>query len=498
MPKSKLLAYVALLLPLILINASTVAAYLHKHDAQSISSEVPRLNQRAPSCPGFDGNSGFYGLGIRLGVYLQWIASWLTNTLSPSEAGRSHDANSIFVLAIVVAIVTSIASGNIKPVEVYVMLLICFGFFFTVLSFLGIRLYFLTAASIAKMFKRAWTSLNSWYASRKGRGKRVFHSMKAALADTGSTGARGLLEVTLSALKMLTLDMSFTSASSVKHHSLSWSGVLWRTAIASMVASVNIYLWWSPWRLHRNATDVTQCDTLVYFFGRQELSPTMVTFFKTASIILAVPIFYLFLVLFVVLRAMLRLTRDVVLHRLFGSTFGDTRLFASWNKLPEPVKKYFFSGSFFPTTPFGFSPLLDILEVYLNSSAVEQAGAPLNQELPEEHENPPSLNDLVKAYIGFLSRGTEATEDIAPHDTQTGSASLLPVTSDKMLMCLQLYRAGCVLCISRSASCYDGLFHCLYRTHPHREQHIRCLHSTDDRPTHFVHHWHHFSGGCNT
>ena len=419
MPRSQLLAYVVFLLLGVLVDASTVGAHPQKHDAQNRASETPRLLQRAPSCPGFDGNSDFYGLGIRLGVYFQWLASWLTNTLSPNEAGLSHTANSIFVLAIVIAIATSIASDLIKPVEVYVMLLICFGFFFTVLSFLGIRLYFLTPASIAKTIKGVRRSWVSWYASRKGRWKRTVHSVVALMVDT--TGM-GVLGAALSAAKMFTLGISFTTASSVKHRALSWSGVVWRTAIASMVASINIYLWWSPWRLHQYVADATQCDTLVYFFGRQQLSSAMITFFKIASIVLAVPIFYLFIVLYQVLSVMLQLTYEVVLHRIFGSTFGNSRLFRSWNKLPEPLKKYFFGTVFVPLSPIGFNPLLDIVEAYLNSSKVENAGAPPNQALPEDQEGPPSLSDLLKTYIGFLSRGTEDKERAAPSGTQVESA----------------------------------------------------------------------------
>lgn len=418
MPGSKLLAYVVFLLLTVLIHASPVGAHLQKHDAQNRDSDTPRLLHRAPSCPGFNGNSDIYGLGIRLGVYFQWLASWLTNTLSPNEAGLSHTANSIFVLAITIAIATSIASDLIKPVEVYVMLLICFGFFFTVLSFLGIRLYFLTPASIAKTIEGVRRSCVSGYGSRKGRWKRTVHSVVALMVDT--TG-EGVLGAALGAAKMFTLDISFTSASSVKHRALSWSGVVWRTAIASIVASINIYLWWSPWRSLQNAADATQCDTLVYFFGRQELSPAMITFFKVASIVLAVPIFYLFIVLYQILLVMLRLTYEVVLHRIFGSTFGDSRLFRSWDKLPEPLKKYFFGTVFVPMSPIGFSPLLDILEAYLNSSKVEHAATPPNQALPEDQESPPSISDLLKAYIGFLSRGTEDTEGAAPSDTQVES-----------------------------------------------------------------------------
>ena len=35
--------------------------------------------ERVKQARGFDGDSDFYGLGIRLGIYLQWIAASITN-----------------------------------------------------------------------------------------------------------------------------------------------------------------------------------------------------------------------------------------------------------------------------------------------------------------------------------------------------------------------------------------------------------------------------------
>lgn len=426
MSKRTVLAAVAFFLFVVLVNAYTVAAPLQKRDAPSRPLESPRLKQRAPLCPGFDGNSDFYGLGIRLGVYLQWLASWLTNTLSPNDAGPSHDVNSIFVLAIVVAIITSIVGDRIKPVEVYVMLLICFGYFFTVLSFLGIRLYLLTPASIAKTIRmfRGWCV--SWYASRKGRSKRMLDSVRSVMADTDGRGPIGIFKVTLTALTTTTLGVSFTSASSVKHRAVSWSGVVWRTTIAAMVASTNIYLWWSPWRSQRNVFDPSHCEALVFFFGRQEMSPTMITFFEVVSVILAVPIFYLFLVLYQVVSAILQLTHDVAVHHFFGSTLRGNRLFRSWDKLPEPMRRYIISSAFLPMPFNGLRPWHNILEAYLDSRRIEQAGAPPTQDILVGHESPPSLNNLLKAYIGFLSRGTEETEGDASHGNEARSAHCCP------------------------------------------------------------------------
>jgi hypothetical protein len=53
---------------------------------------------------GFIGNSDFYGLGIRLGIYLQWLASLIANPLLKSERSTMAGAYLTFSLALAVAV----------------------------------------------------------------------------------------------------------------------------------------------------------------------------------------------------------------------------------------------------------------------------------------------------------------------------------------------------------------------------------------------------------
>lgn len=53
---------------------------------------------------GFIGNSDFYGLGIRLGIYLQWLASLIANTLLKSERASMAGAYLTFSLALAIAV----------------------------------------------------------------------------------------------------------------------------------------------------------------------------------------------------------------------------------------------------------------------------------------------------------------------------------------------------------------------------------------------------------
>jgi len=95
-------------------------------------------------CPPLQGNPDFYGLGIRMGVYLQWLSSWLSLVLDPDLAQSILDVNSTFVFAIIIATIHSAQSGTMQAIEMYVMLQLTIGFLVTNLSTFGVRLQFLT------------------------------------------------------------------------------------------------------------------------------------------------------------------------------------------------------------------------------------------------------------------------------------------------------------------------------------------------------------------
>lgn len=99
---------------------------------------------RRESCDGFEGNPNLYGLGIRLGIYLQWISSLLTNVFLASAVSDSLDTNSIFLFAIFIAIAcASTTSDGLRQAEAFIMLQLCFGYILSVLSVSGLRLAWL-------------------------------------------------------------------------------------------------------------------------------------------------------------------------------------------------------------------------------------------------------------------------------------------------------------------------------------------------------------------
>ncbi|KAF1954413.1 hypothetical protein CC80DRAFT_595166 [Byssothecium circinans] len=77
----------------------------------------------------FEANSDMYGLGIRIGYYLQWYGVILARWVAPSEVKSLAFSIDIFVaatfLALIIETVRDIAS--LQPVEAYIVLFLMFG-----------------------------------------------------------------------------------------------------------------------------------------------------------------------------------------------------------------------------------------------------------------------------------------------------------------------------------------------------------------------------------
>ena len=92
---------------------------------------------RSPTLPtcGYEGNSDVYGLGIRVGIYLQWISGLLSKAfLEEKDLRDVLNENAIFLLAIFLAtvlLVTDTISG-VHSVDILIMLHIFFGSIYTI------------------------------------------------------------------------------------------------------------------------------------------------------------------------------------------------------------------------------------------------------------------------------------------------------------------------------------------------------------------------------
>ena len=72
-----------------------------------------------------------YGLGIRIGFYLQWFAGDLASWFAPSEVNGIRLTNSVFIAATFLALLIQVIRdvSSLQVVEVYVILLLTFGYY---------------------------------------------------------------------------------------------------------------------------------------------------------------------------------------------------------------------------------------------------------------------------------------------------------------------------------------------------------------------------------
>ncbi len=77
----------------------------------------------------FPANQDLYGVGVRIGVYSQWIATFLSNMKLLNEASSMQSTTLCFQCAIICAIVLVTARQTLFQPEVLIVLPLCFGGF---------------------------------------------------------------------------------------------------------------------------------------------------------------------------------------------------------------------------------------------------------------------------------------------------------------------------------------------------------------------------------
>lgn len=79
----------------------------------------------------FSGNPDMYGLGIRIGYYLQWYGGILAAWIAPEESSSLRLANALFVaatfLALFIQTIQEHAEKSFPIVETYIILFLAFG-----------------------------------------------------------------------------------------------------------------------------------------------------------------------------------------------------------------------------------------------------------------------------------------------------------------------------------------------------------------------------------
>lgn len=124
MPKLLLTPFAVLL---ILLNLT-----LHVHAHTSITKRHPDAD---PHC-GFAGNNDAYGLGIRLGIYIQWLTSAATSCLDQDGSQSVTGISNCYRLALFIGLLfMTIKSGSqLQASEASVMFLLGAGGAFTTVS----------------------------------------------------------------------------------------------------------------------------------------------------------------------------------------------------------------------------------------------------------------------------------------------------------------------------------------------------------------------------
>jgi hypothetical protein len=95
------------------------------------------------ACPDIDckmeGQADLYGLGTRVGIYLTWGASLLNNGCLPKEYDGALDSNTVFLIAIAIAVICYSTTHQLRTIDVIILLQLSLGFVFTVMTVWGYR-----------------------------------------------------------------------------------------------------------------------------------------------------------------------------------------------------------------------------------------------------------------------------------------------------------------------------------------------------------------------
>jgi hypothetical protein len=88
----------------------------------------------------FVGNADMYGLGIRLGFYLQWYGAIIASWLARSEVQGLRLTLAFFIAATFLALIIQTIQNNLQTVEIYIILLLTFGSYLSLIPLFAWRL----------------------------------------------------------------------------------------------------------------------------------------------------------------------------------------------------------------------------------------------------------------------------------------------------------------------------------------------------------------------
>ncbi|KAK3369972.1 hypothetical protein B0H63DRAFT_485866 [Podospora didyma] len=86
-----------------------------------------------------DRATDYYGLGVRLGIYFAWVASYIANTILPSEFGPASDTSTIFLLTLLIAMANDSMTKGLTELDGLILMHLCGGTVFGIISMWGYR-----------------------------------------------------------------------------------------------------------------------------------------------------------------------------------------------------------------------------------------------------------------------------------------------------------------------------------------------------------------------
>jgi hypothetical protein len=84
------------------------------------------ISSPRPVCA-FDGNADIYGVGVRIGLYLQWFATLLVTLYMRSLLPFVRTVNLVFQAALMIGVASEHQRDNIRAIEPIIALWLCFG-----------------------------------------------------------------------------------------------------------------------------------------------------------------------------------------------------------------------------------------------------------------------------------------------------------------------------------------------------------------------------------
>lgn len=320
----------------------------------------------------------------------------------------------------------ALAGGTLQPAEAYLMILLSNGFLFTVLSFLGLRLYLLQPSTAAVLCRNVVTAIDDFATSPPDESGEDHQESMFPNHRRLFSGSK---------LQKLDFALGFRPVSKFKHPVLSWAGVGARSTIGLFIAVLGVVAWWNA--SYYTAFDGTEsCSPVLFFFGRRGLSMPLLRFFRVAAIMLLVPIAYTFIISGIFTLLVLVLGKDWLVRHVAVKTLEVVRP-GAWDRMSGGQKRTLgvLLGVALPGQSYAYSLLTLAARHSLLHASNEPSLSPTSSAAPApaatseqvqtsiswdiKANQLPRLSVLLYAVMSLWARGVEA-------ETQPGDEPVKP------------------------------------------------------------------------